>query len=280
VAAVEHVGARQDSRPRHEIGIVGDEQAAFAGAHQRKPGRFELADGGTIFLDEIGDMPLEMQAKLLRVLQAGEIKPVGDTVTRRVRVRIIAATNRDLPQMLAARTFRADLYYRLNVFPITLPPLREREGDIPLLVAHFLRIFAERQRKPIERVPEDVMKALETYNWPGNIRELQNFIERSVILTKSVELQAPLAELTNEEMPNGDVCTLADADRAHILATLHKTNWIVGGRNGAAARLGLNRTTLIAKMRKLRISREAARQNSDPFDSSRKAQQSSFSMTA
>jgi formate hydrogenlyase transcriptional activator len=192
----------------------------------------------------------------------------------------VAATNQDLWTMVKQHRFRADLYYRLNVFPITLPPLREREGDIPLLAAHFLRIFAERQRKPIERVPDDVMKALETYDWPGNIRELQNFIERSVILTKGVELRPPLAALTNQEMPDGNVRTLADADRAHILATLHKTNGIVGGRNGAAARLGLNRTTLIAKMRKLRISREAARQNSDLFDSSGKAQQSSLSMTA
>jgi formate hydrogenlyase transcriptional activator len=165
-------------------------------------------------------------------------------------------------------------------FPITFPPLREREGDIPLLVTHFLRIRAERQGKSIEHVPDDVMEAFETYDWPGNIRELQNFIECSVILTKGVELQAPLADLTNEEMPDGDICTLADTDRAHILATLRKTNWIVGGRNGVAARLGLNRTTLIAKMRKLRISREAARQNSDQSYSSNEVQQSSFSMLA
>jgi formate hydrogenlyase transcriptional activator len=182
--------------------------------------------------------------------------------------------------MVRQRRFRADLYYRLNVFPITLPPLREREGDIPLLVGHFVRIFAERQRKSIERVPDDVMRAFEAYDWPGNIRELQNFIERSVILTKGVELRAPLAELTNQEVPDDIVCTLADADRAHILATLRKTNWVVGGRNGAAARLGLNRTTLIAKMRKLRISREAVRQNSDQFCSLGIAQQTGFSMLA
>jgi formate hydrogenlyase transcriptional activator len=182
--------------------------------------------------------------------------------------------------MVRQHRFRADLYYRLNVFPITLPPLREREGDIPFLVAHFLRISAERQHKSIERVPDNVMKALERYDWPGNIRDLQNFIERSVILTKGVELRPPLAQLTNQQMPDGNVCTLADADRAHILATLHKTNWIVGGRNGAAARLGLNRTTLMAKMRKLGISREAAQQNHDPFCSFGRAQQSSFSRTA
>ncbi len=194
-------------------------------------------------------------------------------------MRILAATNQDLWTMVKQHRFRADLYYRLNVFPITLPPLREREGDIPLLVTHFLQIFGERHRKSIERVPDDVMEAFERYDWPGNIRELQNVIERSVILTKNVELQAPLAELTNEQMPNGDVCTLADADRAHILATLRKTNWIVGG-NGVPARLGLNRTTLIAKMRKLRIRREAARQNSDDSYPFNKAQQSSFSMLA
>ena len=182
--------------------------------------------------------------------------------------------------MVSQRKFRADLYYRLNVFPITLPPLRQREGDIPVLVGHFVRLFSERHRKSIECVADDVMRALETYDWPGNIRELQNFIERSVILTKGVELRAPLAELTNQKMPDDIVCTLEDADRAHILATLRKTNWVVGGRNGAAARLGVNRTTLIAKMRKLRISREAVRQNSDQFCSFGEAQQTDFSILA
>ena len=263
-----------------ESELFGHERGAFTGAVTPRMGRFQTADRGTLFLDEIGELPLELQPKLLRVLQEREFERLGSSQTTKVDVRIVAATNQDLWTMVKQHRFRADLYYRLNVFPITLPPLREREGDIPLLVTHFLRIFAERQRKSIEHVPDDVMEAFETYDWPGNIRELQNFIERSVILTKGAELQAPLADLTNEELPDGDVCTLADADRAHILATLGKTNWIVGGRNGAAARLGLNRTTLIAKMRKLRISREAARQNSDPFDSSRKAQQSSFSMTA
>ena len=179
--------------------------------------------------------------------------------------------------MLKQHRFRADLYYRLNVFPIALPPLREREGDIPLLVAHFVRIFAERQGKSIECIPDDVMQALERYHWPGNIRELQNFIERSVILTRGVELRPPLAQLTNQQIPDGNARTLADAERAHILAALRKTNWIVGGRNGAAARLGLNRTTLIAKMRKLGISREAARQNSDQCYSF-KVRQSRLSM--
>jgi formate hydrogenlyase transcriptional activator len=262
-----------------ESELFGHERGAFTGAVTPRMGRFQTADRGTLFLDEIGELPLGLQPKLLRVLQEREFERLGSSQSTRVDVRIVAATNQDLWTMVKQHRFRADLYYRLNVFPMTLPPLREREGDIPLLVAHFLRIFAERQRKPIKCVPDDVMKAFQTYNWPGNIRELQNFIERSVILTKGVELQAPLADLTNEEMPDGDVCTLADADRAHILATLRKTNWIVGGRNGAAARLGLNRTTLIAKMQKLGISREAARRNSDQFDSF-KVQQSSFSMLA
>jgi formate hydrogenlyase transcriptional activator len=243
-------------------------------------GRFQAADRGTLFLDEIGELPIELQPKLLRVLQEREFEQLGSSQSTRVDVRIVAASNQDLWTMVRQHRFRPDLYYRLNVFPITLPPLREREGDIPLLVAHFLRIFAERQHKSIERIPDDVMKAFERYDWPGNIRELQNFIERSVILTKGVELRPPVAELTNPEAPDGNMCTLAHADRAHIIATLSKTNWVIGGRNGAAARLGLNRTTLIAKMQKLRISRETAKQNSDPFYSFGKAQQSSFSMTA
>jgi formate hydrogenlyase transcriptional activator len=247
-----------------ESELFGHERGAFTGAVTPRMGRFKAADRGTLFLDEIGELPIELQPKLLRVLQEREFERLGSSQTTRVDVRIVAATNQDLWGMVRQHRFRADLYYRLNVFPITLPPLREREGDIPLLVAHFLRIFAERQHKSIERIPDDVMKALERYDWPGNIRELQNFIERSVILTKGVELRSPLAQLTNQEMPDGNVCTLADADRAHILATLHKTNWIVGGRNGAAARLGMKRTTLIAKMRKLRIAREAE-QNHDPF---------------
>jgi formate hydrogenlyase transcriptional activator len=263
-----------------ESELFGHERGAFTGAVASRMGRFQAADRGTLFLDEIGELPIELQPKLLRVLQEREFERLGSSQTTRVDVRIVAATNQDLWTMVKQHRFRADLYYRLNVFPITLPPLREREGDIPLLAAHFLRIFAERQRKPIERVPDDVMKALEIYDWPGNIRELQNFIERSVILTKGVELRAPLAELTNQEMPDDIVRTLADADRAHILAALRKTNWIVGGRNGAAVRLGLNRTTLLAKMRKLRISREAARQNSEEFRSFGKAQQTGFSLGA
>jgi formate hydrogenlyase transcriptional activator len=263
-----------------ESELFGCERGAFTGAVASRMGRFQAADRGTLFLDEIGELPIELQPKLLRALQERQFERLGSSQSTRVDVRILAATNQVLWTMVKQHRFRADLYYRLNVFPITLPPLREREGDIPLLVAHFVRIFAERQRKSIESVPDDVMKAFERYDWPGNIRELQNFIERSVILTKGAELRPPLAEFTNEEMPDGTARTLADADRAHILATLRKTNWVVGGRNGAAARLGLNRRTLIAKMRKLSISRETPTQTRDECYSCSKAAQSSFSMTA
>ena len=182
--------------------------------------------------------------------------------------------------MVKQHRFRADLYYRLNVFPITLPPLREREGDIPLLVAHFFRTFAKRQCKSIEHVPDDVMKALEKHNWPGNIRELQNFIERSVILTTGAELRCPLAELRSQEVPEGSVRTLADADRAHIIETLRQTNCVVGGRNGAAARLGLKRTTLIAKMTKLGLSRDVVEQRNVQSDSYTKAPPRTFAIQA
>jgi formate hydrogenlyase transcriptional activator len=262
-----------------ESEFFGHERGAFTGAVTARTGRFQAADGGTLFLDEIGELPIELQPKLLRVLQEREFERLGTSHTTRVDVRIVAATNQDLWGMLKQHRFRADLYYRLNVFPIALPPLREREGDIPLLVAHFVRIFAERQGKSIERVSDDVMQQLERYHWPGNIRELQNFIERSVILTKGGELRPPLAQLKHQQMPDSSVRTLADAERAHILAALHKTNWTVGGKNGAAVRLGLKRTTLISKMRKLRISRETE-QNHDPVSSFGRDQQSSFSKTA
>jgi formate hydrogenlyase transcriptional activator len=235
-----------------ESELFGHERGAFTGADASRMGRFQAADRGTLFLDEIGELPAELQPKLLRALQQQEFERLGSTQTTRVDVRVIAATNLDLVALVKQHGFRADLYYRLNVFPITLPPLRERDGDIRLLVAHFVRIFAQRQGKSIEHVPDDVMRALEGYSWPGNIRELQNFIERSVILTTGAELRAPVAELTNQEVPfDTGVRTLADADRAHIMATLREANWVVGGRNGAAARLGLKRTTLIGKMRRL-----------------------------
>src|SRR4051812_13529353 len=219
-----------------ESELFGHERGAFTGAVTPRMGRFQAADRGTLFLDEIGELPIELQPKLLRVLQEREFERLGSSQTTRVDVRIVAATNQDLWTMVKQHRFRADLYYRLNVFPITLPPLREREGDIPLLVNHFLQIFAERQGKSIEGIPDDVMEAFERYDWPGNIRQLQNFIERSVVLTRGTELRAPVAELTNGELPDNGARTLADAERAHIIATLRETNCVVGGRNGAAAR--------------------------------------------
>lgn len=235
-----------------ESELFGHERGAFTGADASRMGRFQAADRGTLFLDEIGELPAEIQPKLLRVLQQQEFERLGSTQTTRVDVRVIAATNQDLVALVKQHGFRADLYYRLNVFPITLPPLRERDGDIRLLVPHFVQMFAQRHGKSIDRVPDDVMRTLEGYSWPGNIRELQNFIERSVILTAGSELRAPVAALTNQEVTfDTGVRTLADADRAHIIATLREANGVVGGRNGAAARLGLKRTTLIGKMRRL-----------------------------
>jgi len=241
-----------------ESELFGHERGAFTGALNQRVGRLEAADQGTLFLDEIGDLPLELQPKLLRALQQQEFERLGSSRTTRVDVRIVAATNQDLWGMVKRHRFRADLYYRLNVFALTLPPLHERESDIRLLVAHFVRTFAERQGKSIDIIPDEVLRALERYPWPGNIRELQNFIERSVILSRGTELQAPIAELLSTLMPCAAPRTLADADRAHIMTTLRETNWVVGGVNGAAARLGLKRTTLIAKMRKLGLSREGA----------------------
>jgi len=264
-----------------ESELFGHERGAFTGAVSPRVGRFQAADRGTLFLDEIGELPIELQPKLLRALQEQQFERLGSSQTTRVDVRIVAATNQNLEQMVSERRFRMDLYYRLNVFPIAIPPLRERAEDIPLLVAHFLRTFTQRQSKSIEQVPDDVMAAIERYNWPGNIRELQNFIERSVILTRgSRELRAPIAELTNQELPDAGVRTLADAERAHITATLRETNWVVGGRNGAATRLGMNRTTLIARMRKLGISREAAEPRTEQSDSYAKAASSSLPTVA
>jgi formate hydrogenlyase transcriptional activator len=246
-----------------ESELFGYERGAFTGAMTPRMGRFQAADHGTIFLDEIGELPIELQPKLLRAIQEHEFERLGSSQTTRVDVRVLAATNQNLQRMVAERQFRMDLYYRLNVFPITLPPLRERASDIPLLVDHFLRTFARRHGKSIEHVPHDVMAAVIRYDWPGNIRELQNFIERSVILTAGEELRAPIAELTNQEALNGVVRTLADAERAHIIATLRNTKWVVGGPKGAAEKLGLNRTTLIAKMRKLGISKETAEKSTE-----------------
>ena len=242
-----------------ESELFGYERGAFTGAIATKMGRFQAADRGTLFLDEIGELPLELQPKLLRAIQEQEFDRLGSTETTRVDVRIVAATNQNLEQMAAERRFRMDLYYRLSVFPITLPPLRERPGDIRLLVQHFVRTYASRHQKDVPTIPDEVMAGLAAYSWPGNIRELQNFIERSVILTKGSQLQAPpIATLVNKGGVPSGTRTLADADRAHIISVLREANWTVGGRNGAAARLGLLRTTLIAKMRNLGISRETS----------------------
>ena len=236
-----------------ESELFGHEKGAFTGAVSQKIGRFEAANGGTLFLDEIGDIPLELQAKLLRVLQEQEFERLGSTYTRRVSVRVVAATNQDLAGLVAEKQFRMDLYYRLNVFPVSLPPLRRRVEDIPMLVAYFVYKYAERMTKRIEKIASDAMDRLVRYPWPGNIRELQNFIERAVILTNGDVLQ--LSELpSSPKLPTGPV-TLADAERDHILNALEESNWVVGGAAGAAARLGVKRTTLISKMRKRGLSR-------------------------
>jgi formate hydrogenlyase transcriptional activator len=217
-----------------------------------------------LFLDEIGDLPLELQPKLLRALQEKRFERLGSGRTVEVDVRVIAATNQDLWSMVQERTFRADLYYRLNVFPITLPPLRERNEDIPLLVEHFVQMFANRQPKSIHHSPDDVMEVLKHYDWPGNIRELQNVIERAVVMTTGPVLNQRATELIRPETRSAPVRTLVDAERAHIIATLQETNWIVGGPRGAAAKLGVARTTLIARMQRLGISRNSNPDDRDP----------------
>jgi formate hydrogenlyase transcriptional activator len=263
-----------------ESELFGCERGAFTGAMTQRMGRFQAADRGTLFLDEIGELPIELQPKLLRVIQEQEFERLGSSHTTRVDVRIVAATNQNLKQMVAERLFRMDLYYRLNVFPIMLPPLRERVDDIPSLVDHFVRTCAEREGKFIEHVAEDIMAALTRYDWPGNIRELQNFIERSVILTRGTELRAPVEELSKNDVFADDARTLADADRVHIINTLLKTDWVVGGKYGAACRLGLNRTTLVAKMRKLGISREIVEQGAALSNSYAKAPTKGLSVPA
>ncbi len=239
-----------------ESELFGHEKGAFTGAIATKIGRFELADGGTIFLDEVGEIPLELQVKLLRVLQEQEFERLGSTRTIRVNVRVIAATNRDLGQMVEEQKFRSDLYYRLKVFPMTVPPLRERAEDVPLLVRHFVQKFAARMKRRIETVPAEAMKALQAYSWPGNVRELENYIERAVILSSGSELFVSTAELKRAApVGNGSATTLEDAEREHILKALRETNWVIGGDAGAAARLGMKRTTLQSKMQKLGITR-------------------------
>jgi formate hydrogenlyase transcriptional activator len=237
-----------------ESELFGHERGAFTGACTQTKGRFQVADGGTLFLDEIGDMPLELQPKLLRVLQEREFERLGSSQTVRVNVRVVAATNHDLGQLVTKKLFRADLFYRLNVIPICLPPLRERVQDIPLLTEFFVAKFAARLNKPIDSIPDEVIAALKAHDWPGNIRELQNCIERAVLFSPGSVLRLPLdLKQTAKQGPESALRTLADADREHILETLNQTNWLIGGQDGAANRLGLPRTTLIYKMRKLGI---------------------------
>jgi len=259
-----------------ESELFGHEKGAFTGAISQKIGRLELADQGTLFLDEVGDIPIEIQPKLLRALQEREFERLGSTHTRKVNVRLIAATNCDLEKMVANREFRSDLYYRLNVFPIRIPPLRERKGDIPLLVSYFVQKFAKEMQKQIDAVPTAVMKGLTICDWPGNIRELENFIERAVLLTRGRSLEAPLAELrkTSTERPHDDLYEMkqvvqqatesqggkssvadeyARKQRNEIVQALTACKGHVGGADGAAARLGMNRTTLLSRMKKFGI---------------------------
>src|SRR5580692_1803892 len=243
-----------------ESELFGHERGAFTGAVAQKVGRFEMADNGTLFLDEVGDIPLALQPKLLRVLQEQEFERLGGTRTHQVDVRLVAATNRDLAGMVKRAEYRSDLYYRLNVFPIMLPPLRARAEDIPALVTHFVDIFSRRMGRRIEHIPPTTMSALSSYEWPGNIRELQNLIERSVILSNDGVLPNPLPAaqalaVTASASPAGT--TLKDSERVLILRTLESVGWVIGGPKGAASQLGLKRTTLIHKMQKLGISRSS-----------------------
>jgi len=239
-----------------ESELFGHERGAFTGAIAQKIGRFELADKGTLFLDEVGDIPPGLQPKLLRVLQGQEFERLGSTRTHQVDVRLVAATNRNLVDMVKRNEFRSDLYYRLNVFPVPLPPLRARREDIPALVEHFVDIYARRMSKQIDYISPETMSELTSYAWPGNIRELQNFIERSVILTSGNVLESPLANLRNAaEAESLGPTTMEDAEREHIRKILEQTRWVVAGPNGAAARLGIKRSTLYFRMQKLGISR-------------------------
>jgi len=254
-----------------ESELFGHEKGAFTGAIAQKIGRFEMADTGTLFLDEVGDIPPALQPKLLRVLQEQQFERLGSGRTHQVDVRLVAATNRDLVKMVACGQFRSDLYYRLNVFPIVLPALRERREDIPALVNHFVKMFNRRMGKQVDSIPPETMAAFQQYSWPGNIRELQNLVERAVILSREGMLQNPLHKNQTEFMipslhqtgtfPSS--MTLEDSDRALIVDALEQAGWIVGGPRGAAAKLGLKRTTLLAKMRRLGISRPISQEGTD-----------------
>jgi transcriptional regulator with GAF, ATPase, and Fis domain len=239
-----------------ESELFGHEKGAFTGAIAQKIGRFELADKGTLFLDEVGDIPPALQPKLLRVLQEQEFERLGSARTHQVDVRLVAATNRDLIEMVNRGQFRSDLYYRLNVFPVQLPPLRARPEDIPALVIHFADIFGRRMGRKIDHIPMETMSALNSYLWPGNIRELQNLVERAVILSEDGVLPNPLPTAGTQPIAvPAPPTTLKESERSLILQTLEEVRWIIGGPRGAAAKLGLKRTTLIHKMRKLGITR-------------------------
>ena len=254
-----------------ESELFGHEKGAFTGAIAQKIGRFELADKGTLFLDEVGDIPAALQPKLLRVLQEQEFERLGSGRTHQVDVRLVAATNRNLMEMVAQQRFRNDLYYRLNVFPIVMPPLRARREDIPALVGHFVEVFGRRMAKKIDVIPEQAMAAFCSYSWPGNIRELQNLVERAVILANDSVLPNTLAAspvsrsaphpvaAVGVAPPSVLPMTLSDSERALILQTLDATGWVIGGRNGAATKLGVKRTTLMHRMKKLGIERAARR---------------------
>ncbi len=247
-----------------ESELFGHEKGAFTGAIAQKIGRFELADKGTLFLDEVGDIPPALQPKLLRVLQEQEFERLGSTRTHQVDVRLVAATNRNLMEMANRGEFRTDLYYRLNVFPLLLPPLRERSEDIPDLVAHFVEVFSRRMSRPIEHIASTTMSALTSYPWPGNIRELQNLIERAVILSNDGVLPNPLPTgQTHSLVFSQGATTLKESERTLILKTLAAVGWVIGGPKGAAAKLGLKRTTLIHKMQKLGISRPGRERGTD-----------------
>lgn len=240
-----------------ESELFGHEKGAFTGALARRNGRFELAYGGTMFLDEIGDLPLDLQAKLLRVLQEGEFEPLGDSRTLHVDVRVIAATNQNLNQAMDNGDFREDLYYRLNVFPLVLPPLRERIDDIPLIVSHFVRKFSTKMGKQIEQIPKAVMETLQAYTWPGNVRELENIVERAVILTSGdkLELDESLELRRGTTSPQSLGGTLEDVERHHIHQVLEDTDWRIEGPSGAAVRLGLNPSTLRSRIKKLQLTK-------------------------